>query len=756
MASPSVHQAVREIAARCDGAQTEDGVGFSGQDTKFGKRLAVIPDSDWTPAMVSEAHRMLAKYRGQLAKYGIDYDAIPVPAPVGRDEQRDSRRIAYFLARDVETSRKMKDPDAVRVEVENGVAFIYFPYDAGVVAAVRRVPEARWNQRSWETPNVAEAKRFVAAVLDGTYADYAPEPDPDAGPAAPERFVEQTENGWLVTYPYDPALVSAMRAIGGAKWRPSEKKWFVPTTSAEALADFAAEHDFETDGTLKAVIDAAAAQRATSSATDADFDVPGLGGELLPFQRAGVAYASRAKRAIIGDQVGLGKTVQALATIKATDAFPAVIVTPALIKQNWEREVHKWLGEDTSVSILAGRKAADIDPADIYIINYDILDAWASALNSMEPKAVVFDECQYLKNAKSRRTKAAMLLARGVEKKNRASSKVGHEAEVILGLSGTPVMNRPAEWVSLLDILGRLDAFGGGWAFLKRYCDPVYNGYGWDFKGASNTSELVDRLRSTCYVRRTKAAVMPELPPVRRDDIELDLTKEQRAEYGRYAADFLTFIRESAERIAQELGEDATVAAREAAERAQRAEVLSRINTLRQVAARIKTPNVVEWVRERLESDPEDKVLVFAHHREVQAGLFDALTEFSPADIRADNDDRDGEVQRFQKDDGCRVAVCSLLGSGFGVTLTEGKSVVVVERPWRPADVEQAEGRAYGRVNDPHGVNTYFLDAPGTIDEDMAALLAKKEAVVTASTDGETDAQATDGDVDFILDRLRG
>src|SRR5262249_49546808 len=138
-----------------------------------------------------------------------------------------------------------------------------------------------------------------------------------------------------------------------------------------------------------------------SLAGDADIDLPELGGELRPFQRAGVRYALTQRNTFLADEQGLGKTVQALATMEAEAAYPAVVVCPASMKLTWDREVRHWLPR-RSTAVLHGRSAsgwrgAGAARADIVILNYEIVDAHLDALVDLDPRALVFDESHYCK-----------------------------------------------------------------------------------------------------------------------------------------------------------------------------------------------------------------------------------------------------------------------------------------------------------------------------------------------------------------------
>src|SRR5205814_10528783 len=136
-----------------------------------------------------------------------------------------------------------------------------------------------------------------------------------------------------------------------------------------------------------------------SSATGAAVRIDGLGGELLPFQKAGVAYALANGSVLIGDEMGLGKTVEALAALQAADAFPALVIVPATVKLNWERETRRWL-PGRSVEVLSGRNGnrAPLGEADVTILNYDIVAARLDDLKAVAWKALVADESHYAKN----------------------------------------------------------------------------------------------------------------------------------------------------------------------------------------------------------------------------------------------------------------------------------------------------------------------------------------------------------------------
>ncbi len=164
-----------------------------------------------------------------------------------------------------------------------------------------------------------------------------------------------------------------------------------------------------------------------------------LGGELRPFQRAGVAYVLWSRRCFLADEQGLGKTVQALAALEADDAYPAVVVCPASLKLNWRREIEHWLPH-RSVTVVSGTSGTH-EAADIIVLNYEIVHAHRARLGLRTPKALVLDESHYVKNPRAKRTQAVRRLV----------GALAPDA-LRLNLTGTPVMNHPEELIAQLRV----------------------------------------------------------------------------------------------------------------------------------------------------------------------------------------------------------------------------------------------------------------------------------------------------------------
>lgn len=808
---PVIHKAIEELAARCDGAATEDGKGFNKPDSYLGKRLAATPAALWTPAHYRQAWLMLQKYGGQLDLYGIDLASSEQP-PEGESERLlgfengrfqlvfpyDSQHVSEvksaFSSRNFNYQRKtwsvsaneyadvqvfakkhgyiitddallvFESPEAHlpkrgsthRIDVRGQKFVIYFPYDRALVSAVKSLPQRKFDKSCpcWTAPfsaatSVVEfAKTHDFAISDAAQAAIADAPEP-----LPERRVEFSGGLFSVFFEYNPRFTHLVKKIPSVRFVESSPCWRAPLASAVEVESFANMNDFVLMESAENAIAAHIAQMrenlSASSAFSAELaPIEGLRGTLRPFQRAGVQYALKNKRVLIGDQMGLGKTVEALATIQAANAYPALIICPASLKLNWQREARKWLPDGTTIEVVNGRKAKH--SADVTIINYDIVGrkAHKETLIGRRLRAVICDESHYIKNYKAKRTQHV--------------TDICKSAEYRLLLSGTPMMNRPQELISQLKALGRLEDMGGFWNFGKRYCKARQTRYGWDFSGAANLGELNEKLRMNCYVRREKSDVLAELPAKQRAEMFLPLSNQR--EYSKAERDLITWLRKNAtadkkfnQSIAklskEEQRKRRSERANEKEQRARRAEQLVRISTLKKLVAQGKMKAAIEWIESFTEAG--EKLIVFGYHTEVCEQLAEHFS--APMIIGSTTQsNRQAAVDRFQNDDDCKIIVGNLQAMGVGLTLTAASNVAFMELGWTPAIHDQAEDRAH-RIGQESRVTAWYLLAEHTIEDTISELIEQKREIVDAATAGSEGAGAQQNSVvKELAQRLMG
>lgn len=534
----------------------------------------------------------------------------------------------------------------------------------------------------------------------------------------------------------------------GFRWNPAKKRWWTDDTNkAQRLSEFA-------KGPTKAALTRADnAHRdaiAASSATTGEADLPCPEGlSYLPYQRGGITYALDRPSTLIGDEMGLGKTIQALGVINATPkAKRVLIICPASLRLNWEREARKWLvNKDLSIGIAQGK---NWPATDIVIINYDILTKHKGRVHGRTWDVLICDEAHYLKNPKAQRTKQVFGDYAYKEKTWKVEPL---KAKRRLLLTGTPIVNRPIELWGLINYLAP-EEFDNFFRYAKRYADAHHNGWAWDFGGAKNLEELQEKLRSLVMVRRLKADVLSDLPAKRRQVIELPSNGAKgsiRAEQTAWGdqEERLTALKIAVElsKISQDPSDyDKAVAALSEGALIAFAEM----SKLRHETALAKVPYVLDHVADAAE---EGKVIVFAHHVDVVAQIVEGLEERGIKTVsltgKDSMDHRQHAVDSFQDDDEVKVFVGNIKAAGVGITLTAASHVVFAELDWVPANLSQAEDRAH-RIGQTNAVLVQHLVLEGSLDQQIASQIVAKQAVIDAALDNEIDLDAEDRKVPLL------
>ncbi|MGB0098000.1 MAG: DEAD/DEAH box helicase [Solirubrobacteraceae bacterium] len=538
------------------------------------------------------------------------------------------------------------------------------------------------------------ARLVLAPGVDGDRLALEVLWDPDIG-AAFERLPGATRN--LV--PLDPWLADRLDAF--LALHDVE----VAGNATEALDGLLAEHRRAAEAIRRSRADSA--QPITETAAV-------LGGELAPFQWAAVRYALDVRRTFLADEQGLGKTVEALATLEADRAYPAIVVCPASMKLGWEREARRWL-PDRSVAVVHGR--APVPPTgEITILNYEIVAAHRAALSRRPLRALVVDESHYCKNPHAKRTQAVRRLAESVPADG-----------LRLALTGTPVLGHPDELIAQLRVIGRLEDFGSGARFSRQ------------FQSERSEERLHWHLRRRCFVRRLKSEVLVQLPAKRQVVVPIGLSNEP--EYRLAENDVIAWLRSQPLELSQ-LG--ARIAA------TLRAERLAQLTALQRLAARGKLAAALAWLEDFLAAG--EPLVVFARHLEVQRAV---LARFPGAAHLLGEDSlaqRERSIAAFQQSAGPQLIVCATRVAAQGITLTRATNVCFLELEWTPAMHDQAEDRCH-RIGQRDAVTAWYLLAADTIDETMARLIQRKRELVSAVTDGRQ--SPSHGLVEGVIRELR-
>jgi len=407
---------------------------------------------------------------------------------------------------------------------------------------------------------------------------------------------------------------------------------------------------------------------------------------LKPFQIEGAKFLSERHHALLADEMGLGKTVTALAAAEAAGSVKALVVCPASVRTNWAQEISE----------------CGMTRSRFNIISYN--EAVKGALGSWD--LLILDECHFLKTPESQRTQAIFGNGTGLARR----------AQRIWGLSGTPVLNRPRE---LYPILKTLHSTGIApyttWEkFTQRYCGAFFDGRGINTKGASHIEELRARLNGF-MLSRTKAEVLPQLPPRIVSHPPIELSKEE-----------LSPIFE----LENEIGNREAYLSPTHEDYAQ----LGDMARLLKVTGVAKVKKVAAFVEDLLET--EEKVVIFARHRDVIKGLENELGHHCPVWYHGGMNDeqKKSAVNRFVDDKSCSVFIGQIQAAGTGINGLQKvcSNVVFAELDWVPGTMAQAIDRCHRIGQTSSAVNVYMPHVPGTLESAMLRVQMGKGKIIDA------------------------
>lgn len=441
-----------------------------------------------------------------------------------------------------------------------------------------------------------------------------------------------------------------------------------------------------------------------------------VGLQYLPYQEDGIKFASERDDSLIADEMGLGKTVQSIGVInQSPDARSILIVCPKSLKANWRNEFLKWDVKGLTVDYNRNTKA--LPDTDVVILNYDVVNKLRKQIDSRHWDVLIADECHYIKNQKSTRTKT--LLGHG--------NKPGVEADRRIFMTGTPIMNRPSELWTLVRALDPT-GLGNGWMrFHQRYCNAYKGRWGWDTTGASNLDELNQKLNSSFMIRRLKSEVLTQLPSKTRQVIALPPNGSSSL----IDAEWQAFrdheeIKAELKEAVQLAGTDESVQERVEQLKTHYKVAFSEMAQARKTVAIAKVPHVVEHTRNALE---QGSIVLFAHHLEVIRRIVDELKDVPTGLIIGDTpvSRRQEIVQEFQSGK-LKLIIAGLRAAAEGITLTASSHVIFAELDWTPARMSQAEDRVH-RIGQEKPVLIQHLVMDASLDANIADKLIEKQII---------------------------
>lgn len=477
---------------------------------------------------------------------------------------------------------------------------------------------------------------------------------------------------------------------------------------------------------------------------------------LFPHQRAGVAFLATAKRALLADEPGLGKTAQAIRALKALqdngeEVFPALIVCPNTLKKNWQREIGKWWPEATTQVVKgtsAKRKKQLEEEADFYIINWEALrshsrlsgygsialvrcvecsgqdekvsvnrcEVHKGELNQIDFKAVIADEIHRSKDPKSKQTRA-LWAATG-------------DADIRFALTGTPIANDVVDLWSILHWISPKD-WPSKTKWIDRTVDTMLNAFG-GMMVIGVKPHMDEEFHKTVdpHMRRMlKKRVLPWLPEVVNERRDVEMSSKQAKAYKQMRDTMIAEI-ESGEIISAPSILTQTLRLLQFASSYAEMEVNESTGELK---ATLSEPSCkVDALMNDIKSGDfgNDSVAVCAVSRQLIELLSAALTknkiEHGLITGAQNEDERQQAIDDFQSGRTKWILFTAQAG-GVGVTLTAARRLIMLQRPWSLVDHKQALDRVHrigSEIHDSVVITDYVTE--GTIEERVLQVLETK------------------------------
>ncbi len=447
---------------------------------------------------------------------------------------------------------------------------------------------------------------------------------------------------------------------------------------------------------------------------------------------------------LLADEPGLGKTAESVLAASVADAYPLLAVVPNVVKMNWAREVERWTPQRRATVIHGDGEAVDAF-ADIFIVNYEILDRHLAWLSSLGLKGMVVDEAHFIKNLTSQRSQNVLALGARIREQVRNP--------LLLALTGTPLINDVEDFDAIWRFLGWTNGEKPGPVLMEKLDES-----GLTPADKAFYPEARDAVISMGIVRRKKKDVAADLP----DKLIADLPVELDDEFGR---SIRQAERELGERLATkyrriidargdrglapgEIDEDIVrLVAHNELEESKAAgtgaeNVFTMVRKIGQAKAQLAADYTVQLQRS------VGKVVFFAKHIDVmdQAEAHFASAGLKTVSLRGDQTTiaRQQAIDAFNNDPAVGVAVCSLTAAGVGVNMQASSNVVLAELSWTAAEQTQAIDRVH-RIGQDEPVTAWRIIAAHTIDTKIAELIDSKQGLAARALDGEAvDPQSSD------------
>jgi SWI/SNF-related matrix-associated actin-dependent regulator 1 of chromatin subfamily A len=514
-----------------------------------------------------------------------------------------------------------------------------------------------------------------------------------------EVFIKN-KNTAAIIMPFNRDILDKFKyEVDGRKWNGEEKHWEFPIVHLPVVFKLFGKDTIKCDAAVLKALEQLTERREELDEIriqeDTEFSIKGMKLQPYPYQKVGVQFVDRAGgRCLIADAPGLGKTMQAIAYAQLHN-LKTIIVCPLSVVLNWKKEIKKFTGK--TATIWDSKTYDGKLNNQFHIVHYDAVGKVVGDLRKQDFDLLVCDEATYLKNRQTIRAKSIL----GSYKERRKYP--GIKTKYCIFLTGTPVMSRPIEAFSLLNFLDN-QRFNNFFHFTQRYG-------GWKGEPAKNLKDLHERTKDL-VIRRKKEEVLTELPSKQRNELYVELNKEETRTYGELLKEMFGKWKLEGKPSVQHMPK------------------------LQGFLIDKKLPRVIELIDEFLDNDRP--ILIFSCYI---APLKKLLEHYKDQAViltgEMNKDKRQASIDALTSGK-AKIGLFSLKAAGMGIDGLQHvmDTVVFLDMDWVPANHEQAEDRTH-RIGQTNKVQVYYMICENTIDEYMRDILREKQEIASMIVDGQ-------------------
>ena len=430
--------------------------------------------------------------------------------------------------------------------------------------------------------------------------------------------------------------------------------------------------------------------------------------DLLPYQKTGAAWLASHPNSLLGDVPGAGKSAQAIRACDLTNSANVLVICPASVRQNWEREWQRFSPMDRPCQVVLPGGPGPRDHG-IVIIGFEMAVTHAAALKAAKFDTLIIDECHALAHRQTKRTKA-------IYGANSRSPGIASTCQRVYRLSGTPMPSDASQIFTHLKSAGL--ATESYYDFVFHFTTGWESAYGYQISGHRNVEELKARL-APFMLRRSKEEVLPDLPPlffqtitVPRSDAVLDPSFLALLPQLSQADDELQAALTSVDPEKQINTLESTAAS---------------VASLRRYIVLCKAPAIAELLEEDMATGGVDKLVIFAIHTAAIEYMVERMKKHGVVTLygKTSAEDRQKNIDKFRDDPTCKIFIANITAGGTGINLQHCSNLCFLEQSWTPSDNLQAVMRCH-RLGSKNPVRVKIFALHNSVDERVSDVLLRK------------------------------